>query len=90
MPIIAVEHDKVPNSKIDYGFDWTQWLNGRTLTASTWSAPAGITIDANSFTSAWAIVRLSGGTAGQTYIVTNHITDSDTEEEERSMLIRMR
>lgn len=84
-------YNKENPSVTDYEIDWTGWLDGRTITTSTWSIDptAGITIVASSNTTVLATVRLSGGTWGQTYIATNHIVASDAEEEERTITIKI-
>lgn len=74
----------------DFQIDWTVWLEGRTITSSSWSvSPSGITTVADSNTTTVATIRLSGGTWGETYIATNHIIASDSEEEERSITIKI-
>jgi hypothetical protein len=85
-------YTKDPEAVLDYGFDWgTSWLaSGETLIASAWTVPAGLTKDSSAFTTAIALVWLSGGTLGEVYIVTNHITTSDGREEDRSHVIMIK
>lgn len=83
---------KGPDAELDYGFDWTDWLTGSEVIAtSTWTIPSGITNDGDSETTTGTKVWLSGGTAGTDYIITNKIvTDSDpTRTEERSHTIKV-
>jgi hypothetical protein len=71
---------------LDYHVDWTNWLQidnntgmFDTITASTFTADPGILIatsPAPSFTPAVTTVWLSGGTSGQFYKITNHVTTS--------------
>lgn len=95
-------HD--PNAVLDYGVDWraltngtggTDWLEeGETITASTWTLPDGITVDPanpalDDATESTTTIWLTGGTAGQTYRVTNHITTSAGREDDRSIFLRV-
>lgn len=63
-----------------WALDWTDYLsnanNGApdTIATSVWQVPAGITKVSDSIDGKKAIVRLSGGTAGESYICENTIT----------------
>jgi len=80
---------KDPNAVLDYSIDWTRWLAGDQIAASEWIVPSGLTKMADSKTSTSATVWLSGGTAGQSYIVTNRITTAAGRTEDRSFTIRV-
>lgn len=74
---------KSPNATLDFGFDWSDWLDsGETIEASSWSVPSGLTNVGDSFSTTQTKIWLSGGTAGTEYTVTNTIetTESATEE----------
>ena len=77
---IAPEH-KDPNSIIIRGIDWTKSLQtAETISTSTWIADAGITIVQDLGISGLVTkVKISGGTVGTTYKVTNRITTSGGE-----------
>jgi len=81
---------KDPQSNLDYQIDWTAWLAGDTISASSWSAGAGITVGANTHTDAVATVWLSGGSAGSSYVVTNQITTTSGRIDERAITILVR
>jgi fructosamine-3-kinase len=80
---------KDPNAVLDYSIDWTRWLAGDQIAASEWIVASGLTKMADSKTSTSATVWLSGGTAGQSYIVTNRITTAAGRTEDRSFTIRV-
>jgi hypothetical protein len=80
---------KDPNAVLDYSIDWTRWLAGDQIAASEWIVPSGLTKMADSKTATSATVWLSGGTAGQSYIVTNRITTAAGRTEDRSFTIRV-
>jgi hypothetical protein len=81
---------KDPRAKLEYGFDWTEWLAGNTITASDWTVESGITKESEAFSSTVATVMLSGGTVGKTYHVTNLITCIDGQKDERTLRITIR
>lgn len=77
---------KDPDAKLDYGFDWSDWLStGETISTSTWTVPTGMTQDSSSNTTTIATVWLSGGTVGITYRLINKIVTSQSRTEERSI-----
>lgn len=81
---------KDPSAKKDYGFDWTDWLAGDTISASSWTVSTGITNYATSNTDTAATVWLTGGTHGQDYLVTNQITTAGGRIEQKSLKIQVR
>jgi hypothetical protein len=77
-----------PGARLNYGFDWSDWLPvGDTIAASTWVASAGITVDTSTFNSTTTTIFLSGGTLGDEYKITNHITTVNNLQDERTFLI---
>jgi hypothetical protein len=79
--------NKDPQSVLDYQVDWSDWLDTDEISTSTWSAPAGITIDSETETDTTATVWLSGGTDGERYEVTNEITTDGGRTDNRTILI---
>ncbi len=80
---------KDPNAVLDYTIDWTRWFAGDQIATSAWLVPTGLTKIADSKTPSSATVWLSGGTAGQSYTVTNRITTTGGRTEDRSFTIRV-
>jgi hypothetical protein len=80
---------KDPSAVLDYKIDWSAWLAGDTIYVSAWTADAGITINSNSNSTTTATVWLSGGTAGTSYAVTNHITTAAGRQDDRSISIQV-
>jgi hypothetical protein len=90
---VAETFEKDPNARLDFAVSWTDWLGTDTISTSTWTADAGITIEstpAPSLDGAKTVVWLSGGTAGQSYQVTNRITTAAGRTDDRSLWIRVR
>lgn len=89
-----MSYTKDPTEKKDYEVDWSRHLGiGETVTTSTWSvAPAGITLAAPNGTANTGTItrtRLTGGTAGVEYRITNHVATSTTQEFERSFTVNV-
>ncbi len=78
---------KDPNEVLDYVRTWTEFLAGDTITTSTWTAETGITVSSSSNTTTTATVWLSGGTAGNRYLVTNRIVTTAGRTAEFSLPI---
>lgn len=90
--------DKDPAADLVYSVNWTEWLVGSdqlansTITVSTITGdPAPINIlDQGLQTAAnIAYAELSGGSAGNTYVVTNTITTADGNTDARRFRIRV-
>lgn len=84
-----IEHHD-PQDVLDYGWNYVKWLNGDTVTASTWTSnPAGLTINSPvaSFDTTTTTVWLSGGTLGEGYTVTNHITTAAGRQKDTSFSV---
>ena len=81
---------KDPQSALDYGFDWSDWLDtGDTVSTSTWKVPAGITNHSESRTTTTTTVWLSGGTVGATYKITNRVVTVDGRTVDRSFYVKV-
>lgn len=88
--------DKDPNDKVWYGVIWDAELeSGVSISASEWITDLTVEADlvASSMTvdgvaySAVNKVLLSGGTVGQSYLVTNRVTLSDQQRLDRSFYV---
>jgi hypothetical protein len=91
----AIEKD--PNAVLPYRFDWSEWLEGDTITDAMFEvspADSGLVIESQSFDAATCTVWLSGGVAGQTYTVTCRVfPESGTAHgmrDDRSILVRVK
>lgn len=78
---------KDPDAVLDYRIDWATWLGVDTISTSTWTVPAGITKFTDSKTTTTTTIWLSGGTAGETYSVKDHIVTAGGREDERTLTI---
>lgn len=85
----TTRYTKDPDSTLDYQIDWATWLDGDTITTSSWAADSGLTIDSDTNTVTTATVWLSGGTLGQRYEVTNTIVTTAGRTDERSFIVRI-
>lgn len=85
---------KDPGTRLDFEFDWgAAYPGGQGVVASDWSvAPmedGGVTVAGRSHDLKEAAVTLAGGVAGRVYRVTNRVTLSDGQIDERSMTVRV-
>ena len=81
---------KDPAAVLDYQLNWSAWLDGDTISTSTWSAETGITVDSESETTSAATVWLSSGSPGEDYEVTNQIVTDGGRTDERTITIKVR
>jgi hypothetical protein len=86
-------HIKDPQARRTYAIDYLTdgWLEGgETIVTSTWTVPTALTGDQQINTGTRTSIRLAGGVAGVDYTVTNTVTLSSGEIDERSIFIRVR
>lgn len=86
---------KDPSAVLDYGFDWTAkgWLvTGETISSHTVTVGAGLTKDSDSESSGVVTIWLSGGTAGEQYLLSCEIITSlgRTDTRSRNILVEDR
>jgi len=81
---------KDPDAVLDYQVDWSDWLDTDTISTSTWTVPTGITKDSDTNTTTAATIWLSGGTAGTSYNIVNHIVTAAGREDDRTIIIKVR
>jgi hypothetical protein len=96
--------DVDPGADKDYSIIWHDWLNGDSVTASTWAvSPAGpvtyspsinsgpVTIDGVAYAAGTVTtVWIKTLTAGARYTVTNSITTAGGRKDERSFVLNCR
>jgi hypothetical protein len=78
---------KDPDGVVDFKIDWTNTLNGDTISTSTWTVPSGITEDSESETTTAATIFVSGGTASTAYVLTNQIVTAGGVTQDRSITV---
>jgi hypothetical protein len=72
---------KDQNSSENFYFDWSRITTStNVIVSSTWTVPVGIRHEASSFTDTRTLIKLSGGTAGTTYLLMNKIRLTDGQE----------
>lgn len=77
-------HD--PDSVLDYEWDWAAWLaEGETIATAQVIVPAGLVLDSESNTGTTVTAWISGGTAGETHMVTARITTTQGRTDDRSI-----
>lgn len=81
---------KDPDEVLDYGFAWTAWLGGDTITSSTWVVPVGLTKGTDTFDASTTTVWVSGGVSGSAYTVVNRVVTAGGRTAERALRIRVK
>lgn len=86
---------KDPSAKLDYSFDWQDWLvDGDPIVTSEWrvegvSFPGSshLVVDASDHTESMTRAFLSGGVAGTFYRVVNRVATLQGRVDERSLTV---
>jgi len=78
--------NKAPGATLDYTWDWTNWLaTGETITAHTLTLDPAITKTAETASTTSVTAWVSGGVAGNGYLVKCSITTSAGRIDERTI-----
>lgn len=85
---------KDPDTRIDFEIDWSlAYPDGQAVVASLWAvAPeeaGGLSVTGSAHDLMQATVTLTGGIAGHVYRLTNRVTLSDDQIDERSAAVRV-
>ncbi len=81
---------KDPNATLDFGHDWSRWLDGDTIATSTWTVEAGLTKGIDSHDTTTTTVWLSGGTVNESYEVMNRIVTTGGRTDDRTFTVSIR
>jgi hypothetical protein len=85
---------KDPQARIDYAIDWSAaYLDGQAIAQSIWTiSPAeadAISVAASTFDAQQTSATLTGGLPGRIYRITNRVTLTDGQIDERSISLRV-
>jgi hypothetical protein len=83
IPVIEKSIGAVETFAINWGENWLD--EGETIEASEWETPDGITVVSDDFDDTTTTIKLSGGELDKTYRITNHITSSQGEQDDKSI-----
>ena len=81
--IVALVAVKDPGAAVDFSISWAGLIGADTVSTYSWSGDSLSIVG----TSNAATVRLSGGSAGQTYYPTVHIVTASGQEDDRTIEI---
>jgi hypothetical protein len=81
---------KDPDEVLDYEIDWSDRLDGDTISSSDWEIEAGITEGSTSNTTTVTKIWLSGGTIGEKYVLTNRIVTAGGRTMDQSTRIAVK
>lgn len=80
---------KDPDDISEFGFNWTEWLEGDTIATSTWVTPAGLTYASDANTTTTTNVFVTGGTEGTVYKLVNRIVTAAGRQADRTIRVRV-
>jgi hypothetical protein len=84
---------KDPDEVLDYKIDWAtnRLVAGDTITSSIWTiTPAGLTKNSDSHTGTATTIWLSGGTAGEAYILLNRVVTAGGRTHDETVKLRVK
>ena len=82
------DYTKDPDDVIDVSFNWVGFLDGDTITTSTFVLPDGLTEDSSSNTTLRTTIWLSGGSLGL-YRVTNRIVTAAGRTKDMTKIVQV-
>jgi hypothetical protein len=80
-------HD--PEAVLDYYVDWAPWLAGDTITDSDWTSTGTVTLSDPAVLGGVTQIWVSGGVAGETVDLVNHIVTAEGREDERTVRLKL-
>lgn len=83
---------KDPDAKLDYIWNWTQWLDdiSDTISLQQVTVPAGLTLVSSNIVGKTVVAFISGGAAGETYPVACLITTAGGRIDERTIYLKVK
>lgn len=83
--------DKDPDEVLDYEINWSDRLDGDTISSSTWILPDdGVEKESDTSTTTATTIWLSGGTLGETYELTNRVVTAGGRTMDQSVRIKLK
>ena len=76
-------------AELDYSIDWTDWLEGDTISVSQWTVPAGLTLITQTQVAGKVTAWLKDGVLGAEYVVTNTITTANATPRKEAQSFRV-
>lgn len=86
-PIASFTKD--PDAILDYEIDWSRWLaSGDQLSSSEWSSSSeALTIDSSDYSTKASKCWLSGGIAGESYLVRCRVVTTQGRRDDRTIRV---
>lgn len=85
--------EKDPGAELDYGIDWSDWLQtDEVIASSSWAIPTGLAAGAtaSSHTDTQTTVWVKSGTLGSNYDLANTIVTSAGRTDTRTLTLKIR
>ncbi len=85
---VEKEFEHAPLAKLDYGFDWTLWLDSaETITSSSWEAPVDLIKSNEQNLAGVTSLFVEGGVVNTRYEIINSITTSSGRKDSRTITL---
>jgi hypothetical protein len=85
---IEKEFEHAPLANLDYGFDWTLWLeDGETITTSLWDVSSGLTKSNEQNVLGVTSLFVEGGVINTRYKLVNSIVTSMERKDSRTITL---
>jgi len=83
----VAKYAKDPDATLDYSIDWSDWLDGDTISSMTYVADTGITVETarNTETDTVSTLWVSGGTVGNQYDIVCRVTTAAGRIDDRTV-----
>lgn len=82
---------KDPEEVLDYDIDWTLRLDGDTIESSNWTIDSGSVVkNSDTFSTTSTKIWLSGGTLGESCLLTNLITTTGARTMDQSVKLKIK
>jgi hypothetical protein len=78
---------KDPAAILDYSLDWSDWLGSDVISTSTWSVPAGLTLEDSQADAQATTIWVSGGTNGVAYACRNTVVTAAGRTNVRTLTV---
>ncbi len=77
-----------PNAVLDYGFNWTAWMQpSENVITSTWAIDPVLTLSGSQNVANVTSTFVNGGDVGKAYTLTNTITTNQGRTDSRTLVL---
>jgi hypothetical protein len=75
-----------PDGQDNFGISWLAWLEGETISSSSWAYPSALTITNEANTTTETSLTVAGGVAGGEYEVVNSVETASGRKQDKTLI----